>query len=60
MIEEMGITPDLTVREKRPSLKAAGLAVIATIRMRKMKEAWAGSRKLHESLLKKLEAMKGK
>lgn len=60
MLEEMGITPDVTVREKRPSLRAAGLAVVATIRMRKMQQAWAGNKKLHESLLRKLESMKTK
>ncbi|KAF2155184.1 hypothetical protein K461DRAFT_276378 [Myriangium duriaei CBS 260.36] len=60
MLEEMGITPDVSVREKRPSLKAAGHAIIATIRMRKMQQAWAGSKKLHESLLKKLESMKAR
>ncbi|KAF4556296.1 putative spindle pole body protein pcp1 [Elsinoe fawcettii] len=46
ILEEMGITPDLNVRERRPSLKAAGHAVIATIRMKKMQEAWAGNQKL--------------
>ncbi|PNS21382.1 Spindle pole body protein pcp1 [Sphaceloma murrayae] len=60
MLEEMGITPDLTVRERRPSLKAAGQAIIATIRMRKMQQAWAGNKKLHESLLKKLETMQSR
>lgn len=58
MLEEMGITPDMTIRERRPSLKAAGQAVIAAIRMKKMQRAWAGNKKLHESLLKKLEAMR--
>jgi len=54
----MGITPDITVREKRPSLKTAGLAVVACVRMQRMQQAWAGSKKLQESLLRKLDAMK--
>ncbi|KAG8629839.1 hypothetical protein KVT40_001458 [Elsinoe batatas] len=45
MLEEMGITPDVAVREKRPSLKAAGYAVVAMVRMKRMKEAWAGEKK---------------
>lgn len=32
--------------------------VIATIRMKKMKEAWSGNKKLHEQLVRKLEVMK--
>ena len=57
MLEDMGITPDLAVRERRRTLKAAGHAVIAAIRIKKMQQAWAGNKKLHENLLKKLESM---
>jgi hypothetical protein len=54
----MGITPDITIREKKHSLKTVGLAVLGCVRMRRMQLAWAGNKKLHESLLRKLEGMK--
>lgn len=56
----MGITPDTSFRanNRKPSLRTAGLAVIAAIRMRRMREEWAGSRKLHDALVKKLESMR--
>lgn len=55
----MGITPDISFREKKHSLKTVGLTVVACLRMQKMKESWAGSKRLQESLLKKLEGMRG-
>lgn len=58
MLEEMGISPDRTVREKKPTLKTIGTAVVAMLRMQKMAAAWAENKKVHESLLKKLESMK--
>lgn len=60
MLEEMGITPDLTIRQRKPTLKSVGLMVIATVRMQKMQQAWAGNKKLHEALMKKLEGMRRK
>ena len=54
----MGITPDISIRQKKHSLKIVGLAVLASVRMRKLQQDWASSKKLHESLLKKLEGMK--
>ena len=56
----MGITPDYSFREKKHSLRSVGLAVVASIRMQKMAQAWAGNKKLHETLMKKLESMKQK
>lgn len=56
----MGITPDISFRQKKHSLKTVGLTVIACVRMQKMQQAWAGSKKLHETLIKKLDAMKRK
>lgn len=56
----MGITPDISFHAKKCSFKSVGLAVVASVRMRKMAEEWAGSRKMQQSLLKKLESMKGK
>jgi len=58
MLEEMGISPDRTVREKKPTLKTVGTAVVAMLRMQKMAAAWSENKKVHESLLKKLESMK--
>ena len=58
MLEEMGITPDISFREKKPTLRTAGLAVLACVRMQKMQQSWSANKKLHESLLKKLEGMK--
>nr|POE99332.1 hypothetical protein CFP56_52725 [Quercus suber] len=60
LLEEMGITPDITIREKRHSLKTVGLMVVACVRVQKMQQAWAGNKKLHESLMKKLEGMRKK
>lgn len=56
----MGITPDISFREKKHSLKTVGLTIIAAVRMRKMQQAWAGNKKLHESLVRKLEGMRRK
>lgn len=54
----MGITPDITVHERRPRLKSAALAVIAALRMQKLSEGWAQNRKIHEQLKQKLESMR--
>jgi hypothetical protein len=35
-----------------------GFAVIASLRMQKMREAWAGNKKVQDALIKKFEAMK--
>lgn len=58
LISQMGITPDVTVHERRPSLKSAALAVVAAIRMQKLAEAWAVNRKVQEQLKMKLESMR--
>lgn len=54
----MGITPDVSIHTKKPTLKAAGLAVMAAIRMRKLADAWAVNRKVHAQLVKTLEGMR--
>jgi hypothetical protein len=54
----MGITPDITVHDRRPKLKSAALAVIAAIRMQKLADAWSVNRKIHEQLKAKLEGMR--
>ncbi|KAF2765558.1 hypothetical protein EJ03DRAFT_299853 [Teratosphaeria nubilosa] len=58
LLEEMGITPDVSFRERRHSLKTVGLMVMGVVRMRRLMESWAGSRRLQESLLRKLEGMR--
>lgn len=54
----MGITPDTTLRPEKPSLKRVGLAILATIRMRRGAEAWAKSRKIHDRLAGKVKEMR--
>jgi hypothetical protein len=54
----MGITPDSSVLTRKPSLKTAALAVIATLRMAKQAQGWAVNRKLHAQLVQKLQAMR--
>jgi hypothetical protein len=54
----MGITPDVTVHDRRPKLKSAAIAVIAAIRMQKMADGWAQNKKIHEQLKAKLEGMR--
>jgi hypothetical protein len=54
----MGITPDMSIHTKKPTLKAAGLAVMAAIRMKRLSDGWAASRKVHAQLVKTLEGMR--
>lgn len=58
MLEEMGVTPDRKTREKRPSLKAVVLMVVASVRMQKMKADWATQKKIQASLVKRAEQMR--
>jgi len=58
LLEDIGITPDATIREKKPSLRTLGFAVIASLRMQKMREAWAGNKKVQEALVRKFEGMR--
>ena len=58
MLEEMGVTPDQKTREKRPSLRAVGLMVIAGVRMRKMQAEWAVQKKIQASLVRKAEQIR--
>ena len=54
----MGITPDITIHQRRPTLKSAALTVVAAIRMQKLAEGWAQNRKIHDQLKQKLESMR--
>lgn len=58
LISEMGISPDVSVLGRKPSFKAGVLAVIATLRMKRWSESWAGERKVHAQLVKTLEGMR--
>jgi len=56
----MGITPDISFHQRRHSLKSVGWMIVGCVRMMKRKEEWAGSKRVQESLVRKLEGMKGK
>ena len=58
MLEEMGVTPDRNTREKRPSLRAVGLMIIAGVRMRRLQAEWAVQKKIQASLVKKAEQVR--
>ena len=58
LISEMGISPDLSVLGRKRTFKAGVLAVIATLRMKRWSESWAGQRKVHAQLVKTLEGMR--
>lgn len=60
ILEEIGVTPNTRMHQgaKKKSIKSVALAVIAAQRMQKMQAAWAGNKRLHETLMKKLEGMK--
>jgi hypothetical protein len=60
MIEEMGITPDRSIRVQKPSLRVVGKLVLFCIRAKKASEAWRENKKLHDSLVKKVETMRGR
>ncbi|KAK8155686.1 Pericentrin-AKAP-450 domain of centrosomal targeting protein-domain-containing protein [Phyllosticta citribraziliensis] len=64
LLSEMGITPDPNAsfykKDKRPSLRCVAFGIIATLRMKKMADAWAVNRKVHESLVRTLEGMRGR
>jgi hypothetical protein len=54
----MGITPDISYRSRKHTLKTVGLAVVAGIRMQRCAETWRGQRKVHALLVQKLEGMR--
>lgn len=58
ILENMGIKCPPRAKEAKPTLKQVGLMIIATVRMKKMQEAWADNKKIHEALLKKLDSMR--
>jgi hypothetical protein len=58
MIEEMGISPDRSIRERRPRVRSVVWLVLACVRMKKMQQEWAGSKKLHASLARTMEQVR--
>jgi hypothetical protein len=60
MIEEMGISPDREIRNRRPSLKTAAQAVIFCLRAKKASAIWADSRRVQDALVRKMETMRGR
>ncbi|KAI9834453.1 MAG: hypothetical protein M1826_002607 [Phylliscum demangeonii] len=51
MLAEMGITPDRSIREKKPGLRSFVLLAVAVVRMKKLKEQWAQTVKVKEKLV---------
>jgi hypothetical protein len=58
MLQQMGISPDQTIIEKRPTIRTVALMIMAASRMKKGAKEWAKSRKLHERLVERVEVMK--
>ena len=60
MLEEMGIKANPSVRQRRLSLKCVGLIIIASIRMRRLKEEWGKTVRVKERLMAALEQKRKK
>jgi hypothetical protein len=60
MIEEMGISPGHTFRNRRPSLKTVSHAVIFCLRAKKASAIWADSKRIQEALVRKMDIMRGR
>jgi hypothetical protein len=58
LIEEMGIYPDITIRERKITLKVVAIAVRGVVKMRRLMEAWKPSKELQQTLLRKLDEMR--
>lgn len=73
LLSEMGITPGPSSprlrlgdslrgkigrpEQKRPSLRVVSFMLIASCRMKKLSQEWAGQRRVRDALSKKLEGM---
>jgi hypothetical protein len=60
LLEDMGITPSRSIRERRPSIKTVGLMVIFLARVRKFARVWGEKKKVQEQLALKLEGMRAR
>ncbi|KAH0543998.1 hypothetical protein FGG08_001765 [Glutinoglossum americanum] len=58
MIEEIGISPDRSIRERRPRMRSVIWLVVSCVRMRRMQQEWGASKKLHASLAKTMEQVR--
>ncbi|EMF08949.1 uncharacterized protein SEPMUDRAFT_93270 [Sphaerulina musiva SO2202] len=58
LLEEIGVTPDMSFREKKRSLRSVGLMVVAGVRMKMGAEKWKEQKRVEEVLLKKLEGVR--
>lgn len=58
MIEEMGITPDRSFHERRPSLRSVVFMVMAAGRISKREKEWRGQVRVKEGLVRCLEGLK--
>jgi hypothetical protein len=57
LIRQMGVRPPKEEPKHHSRLKVAGLAVIATLKMKRWKEEWDVNKRLHSSLVAKLNEM---
>ena len=60
MLQQMGITPNRTIHDKKPTLRIVAMMVLAGVRMKRGAEKWAKSKKIHERLVTSLEIMRRK
>ncbi|QDS71280.1 hypothetical protein FKW77_001071 [Venturia effusa] len=58
LIADMGITPDRTIRERKPSLKTVAQVVIFLSRAKRLAGVWKEKLKIQESLVRKLEVVR--
>ena len=58
MLEDMGIIPDRSIRERKPSLKSVVYLVIAALRMKHLKDKWAGQVKVKQKFVTSALQMK--
>jgi hypothetical protein len=54
----MGITPDRTIRERRPTLRTVAQMLVFCFRAKRLSGQWAEKRKIQESLNRKLESVR--
>ena len=60
LIEEMGISPDRTFRHRKPTLKIVAHMVRFCVRTKRASEGWKEKRLIQESLVRKVDAMRGR
>jgi hypothetical protein len=58
LISEIGITPDRTIRDRRPTFRTLVQMVIFCARTKKLAGVWKEKKKIQESLVRKLEVVR--